>query len=402
MPHFQYVARNPQGAIVNGITEANNSSMVVRILRDQGLIATNIEEGAAVKTRKQRLKAGRIRLDDLVIFSRQFATMIRASLPLIEVLNILAEQSDKVALKNVLREVERDVQGGASLHEAMLKHPRCFNTFFVSMVKAGEAAGMLESILDQVAMYLEKIASIQRKIRSAVMYPTTVAVIAGGIFIFILWFVVPVFVQMFDAVKGTLPLPTQITIIASNLVRTKFLYCLAAAVAFVVALVQWKKTPSGRMAIDRLKLKLPIFGPLFLKVAISKFTRTLGTLINSGVNILAALEIVAATAGNAIIEEAILKTRLSIQNGESISKPLTDCGLFPPMVTRMIDVGERTGRLENMLSKIADFYEDQVNATVAALTSLIEPLLMVALGLVIGFIVISMFMPLFKMLEYIN
>jgi len=315
MPFYQYVARSPQGKTVTGSTEASTQSAVVKMLRDQGLTPTTIQQTSA-EARAVRKKAGsrgRVKLDDLVIFSRQMATMIRAGLPLIEVIDILAEQVEKKVFRDVLREIERDIEGGSSLTEAIQKHPKIFSAFFISMVKAGEASGMLDTILDQVAIYLEKLVSIQRKIKSATMYPAVVSSVA--------------------------------------LLITTFL---------------------------------------------------LGTLIRAGVNILYALEIVAKTSGNAVIEEALYQTRTSIQGGESITKPLVDSQVFPPMVTRMIDVGERTGALESMLTKIADFYEDQVNASVAGLTSMIEPLLIVFLGVVVGFIVISMFMPLFKMVEMVS
>jgi type IV pilus assembly protein PilC len=404
MSVFQYAARNPQGKVITGSIEAGSQAMVVKQLREQGLTPTTIQEGAlggAVTRRKTGGKSGRIRLDDLVVFSRQFATMIRAGLPLIEVLNILSEQAEKAAMRDVLKQIEKDVEAGSSLTEAMNKHIRVFNTFFVSMVKAGEAAGMLASILDQIAVYLEKLASLQRKVKSAVIYPSVVATAATIITIFLLTAVVPTFKSIFSDLGGELPFPTKIVIFASELILKYYLIIGVILIVLVVGLLQWKKTDAGRHAVDRLKLRLPIFGPLFLKVSISKFSRTLSTLIKSGVNILAALDIVAATAGNSIVEDAILKTKVSIQSGESISKPLTDSNIFPPMVTRMVDVGERVGSLESMLSKIADFYEDQVDATVSALTSLIEPLLIIFLGVVVGFIVIAMFMPLFKMIQYV-
>ncbi|MFP4379314.1 MAG: type II secretion system F family protein [Candidatus Sumerlaeia bacterium] len=411
MPSFQYAARNAQGQVVTGSLDATSQSLVVRQLREQGLTPTNIQEGAAgaqaqesgsVIARKKKGKAGKVKLDDLVVFSRQFATMIRAGLPLIEVLDILSEQADKIAMREVLTSIEKEVEAGSSLTEALGKHPKVFNTFFISMVKAGEAAGMLASILDQIATYLEKVASLQRKVKSAVMYPATVATVAILITVFLLTSVVPVFEEIFEAIEGKLPIPTVIVMTASELVRNNGLIILGILVVTIIFLWYWKKTETGKRAIDRAKLRMPIFGPLFLKVSISKFSRTLSTLIKSGVNILGALDIVAATAGNSIVEDAIIQTKISIQSGESIAKPLAESGIFPPMVTRMIDVGERVGSLESMLSKIADFYEDQVDATVSGLTSLIEPLLIVFLGVVIGFIVIAMFMPLFKMIEYVS
>ncbi len=404
MPVYQYVARTYQGKMVTGKSEASDESAVAKILREQGLIPTSIEAGssrakAAVKEPKG--KGGRIKIEDIVVMSRQFATMIRAGLPLMEVLNILAEQSEKKILKTVLKQVERDVETGSSLTEAIQKHPSTFNVFFVSMVRAGEAAGMLDSILDQVASYLEKVASIQRKIKAAVTYPIVVSIIAAGITIFLMVKVVPVFEDIFQSLEGQLPLMTQITVDISDFIRHNFLLAIAILIGTILFTWQAGKTKRGRQIIDTTKLKMPVFGPLFLKVAVARFTRTLGTLIRSGVNILNALDITAKTANNVIIEAAVLKTRASIQQGESISAPLRESMIFPPMVVRMIDVGERTGALESMLGKIADFYEDQVDAAVAGLTSLIEPLLIVFLGFVIGFIAISMFLPLFKMVEMI-
>jgi type IV pilus assembly protein PilC len=277
-----------------------------------------------------------------------------------------------------------------------------FSTFFVSMVRAGEASGMLDTILDQVAVYLEKMASLQRKVKSAIIYPAVVSVVAIGITVFLMLKVVPVFKEIFDGFGAELPLPTKLTIMISDFLANQYILLALIIVGVAVGLWQWGKTRTGRWRIDMVKLHAPIFGPILLKVAIAKFTRTLGVLIRSGVNILTALDITAKTASNVVIEDAVLKTKVSIQSGESISKPLVDSGVFPPMVTRMIDVGERTGALESMLGKIADFYEDQVDAAVAGLTSLIEPLLICFLGVVVGFIVISMFLPLIKMLEHIG
>ncbi len=402
MASFQYVARTRQGKMVTGRTEGADETAVARMLREQGLIPTSIEVGVAPKALKaQAGRAGRIKIMDTVIVSRQFATMIRAGLPLLEVLNILAEQSEKRLMKTILKQVERDVETGSSLTEAIQKHPKMFNTFYVSMVKAGEASGMLDTILDQVATYLEKTASIQRKIKSAITYPTIVSVIATSITIFLMVKIVPVFVGIFDQLHGNLPLPTRICIMISNLLRHNLMVLILVLIGLGIFIWQAGKTKTGRSVIDRFKLKMPIFGPLFLKVGVARFTRTLGVLIRSGVNILNALDIVARTANNVVIEAAVYKTRASIQSGETIAGPLRESQIFPPMVVRMIDVGERTGALESMLTKIAEFYEDQVDTAVAGLTSLIEPLLIVFLGFMVGFIAISMFMPLFKMIEHI-
>lgn len=404
MPVYQYVARTHQGKMVTGRTEGPDQSAVARTLREQGLIPTSIEVGSAQpkSAKVDKGKGGKVSLDDIVIMSRQFATMIRAGLPLMEVLNILADQSEKRRLKTVLKQVERDVETGSSLTEAIQKHPQVFNMFFISMTKAGEAAGMLDTILDQIAGYLEKVASIQRKVKSAVMYPAVVSVVAVLITILLMVKVVPVFTDIFKDLGGNLPIMTRITIWISNTLRYNALTLTLVIIGLIIAVWQLGKTKAGRRWIDKTKLTMPVFGPLFMKVAVARFTRTLGTLIRSGVNILNALDIVAKTANNVIIEASVYKTRSSIQSGESIAGPLRDDGVFPPMVVRMIDVGERTGALETMLTKIADFYEDQVDATVSGLTSLIEPLLIVFLGLVIGFIAISMFMPMFKMVEMVH
>jgi type IV pilus assembly protein PilC len=408
MPYFTYVARNPQGKLVTGRTEAPTQAMVVKILKDQGLTPTSIDTGMAgaaktkKKLRKEKLKRGKPKIEDLVLISRQLATMIRAGLPLIEVLNILGEQVERLTLKNVLRQVEKDVQGGSSFYEALARHPRVFNQFFLSMVKAGEASGMLDTILDQVATYLEKSASIRRKVKAATMYPAVVTVVAVLIMILIMWKVVPVFEEIFSDLGEELPLLTQVVVAISRFIRDRWYVGIAGVIGFYILFIQWGKTKGGRKAIDTWKLKMPVFGPLLLKVAIAKFTRSLGTLMRAGVNILGALEIVAKTASNVVIEEAIMNTKLSIQGGDSITKPLVESGVFPPMVTRMIEVGEKTGALENMLHKVAEYYEDQVDTAVAGLTSLIEPLLIVGLGISIGTIVIAMFLPLIKMIESVS
>ena len=401
MPVFQYSARAADGRTVSGTAEANDQGTLSRMLRDQGLSPTSIKQtaGGAAKKKKSKGKGGRVKLDDMVIFSQQMSVMIRAGLPLIEVLDILAEQTERRSLANTVRQVERDVQGGLSLTEALAKHPNVFNTFFLSMVRAGEASGMLDTILDQVAVYMERTAALQRKIKSAIMYPATVTTVAVGITCFLLTNVVPVFKDIFDGFGGDLPGPTKITVWLSETIQKRWWLVALILIAAGVFLHNWGKTKTGRRAIDTFYLKMPIFGTLILKSCVAKFCRTLGTLIRSGVNILYALEITAKTSGNAVIEAAVMKTRASIQQGESLTKPLIEADVFPPMVTRMIEVGERTGALEGMLVKIADFYEDQVNTMVAGLTSLIEPLLIVGLGLAIGFIVISMFLPMFKMIE---
>jgi len=405
MAVFNYVARGADGKSISGTAEAADQGGLVRMLREKGLTPTSIAAGtaaAAPKKKKKSGKGGGIKLDDVVTMTQQMSVMIRAGLPLIEVLDILGEQTERRTLATAIRAVEKDVEGGLSLTEAMAKHPRVFNTFFLSMVRAGEASGMLDTILDQVATYLERMSALQRKIKSAIMYPLTVTIVAAAITTFLLVKVVPVFKEIFEGLGGELPWPTKITVMISEFLQQRWYMIGIFGVVAYVLLINWGKTKHGRFMIDKFYLRMPIFGQLILKSSVAKFCRTLGTLIRSGVNILYALEITAKTAGNAVIEAAVYKTRTSIQAGESLTKPLVDADVFPSMVTRMIEVGERTGALESMLVKIADFYEDQVNTMVAGLTSLIEPLLIVGLGLVVGFIVISMFLPMFKMIELVS
>lgn len=401
MATFEYTARNSQGSTVDGTIDAADQVHAAQTLRSQGLTPSRIQESSSGASSKKRGRRGRVKLEDMVIFSRQLAVMIQAGLPLIEVLNILSEQLEKASFQEIMRQVEADVESGSSFTEALQKHPSIFSPFFLSMIRAGEAAGMLDTILNQVATYLEKTASLTRKVKGAMVYPIVVLSFAGLITIFLMIKVVPVFEQIFEDLEGELPLITQATVAISNLLVAKGVYLLVVFIAMIIAIRYWGKTDKGRRTLDRIKISLPVVGPLILKAAVAKFSRTLGVLLRAGVNILSALDIVATTSGNSVIEDAINRTKISIQNGETISKPLEEANVFPPMVTRMINVGERTGNLESMLHKIADFYDDQVDAAVSALTSLIEPILIVVLGVLVGTIVISMFMPMFKMLEHI-
>lgn len=403
MPIYRYVAKTPAGESIQGTVEADNQATLLGMLRDKGLTPVSVEignAGAAMQShKKSRGKRGKVKLSDLVIFSRQLATMIRAGLPLLETLNILVDQVEKAVFKSSLKTIERDIQSGTGFSEALAKHTNIFDDFFINMVRVGETAGMLDSILDQVAAYLEKTEKILRRIKSAIVYPSVVSVIAIGITVFLMVKVVPVFEEIFDGFDIDLPIPTQITLWISKTIQNYYLWFIGGIIGAIVFLRFYTKTRAGQQHVDSLKLRLPVFGDLFIKVAIARFTRTLGTLIKAGVNILTALDICAKTANNLVIETAVLNTRSAIQRGESLTKPLIESGVFPPMVTRMIDVGERTGAMDTMLSKVADFYEDQVDAAVEALTSLIEPMLIVFLGVVIGFIVVSMFMPMFKMID---
>jgi len=405
MALYAYKAIDPDGKTVQAVLEAPNKDELVSTLRQQGMVVLDIE-----RTRKQRMHAltkqsktgGRVKADDIVVFSRQLATMVSAGLPLIQSLDVLREQMENPTLRSIIRQVEADVEGGLSLSEALAKHPKVFSPLFINMVRAGEASGMLDEILNRIAGYLEKAAALRRKVRSALVYPILISIIAVTITSFLILVVIPKFKEIFEGLGSNLPAPTQMLITFSEAARRYFPFILLAMVGAIVGIKLYGKTDKGRYQLDLLKMKVPIFGILVKKVAIAKFARTLATLIRSGVSILTALEIVSKTAGNKVIENAVLRVRASIREGESIAEPLSQSGVFPPMVVRMIAVGEQTGALEDMLAKIADFYDDEVNAAVAGLTSMIEPLIIAFLGIVIGSIVIAMFLPIFKISSIVS
>lgn len=403
MPLFKYTARNSQGKIVQGSMDTANQESLVRSLRTQGLLVTSVSTGPEkAKPGNWKSWGQKVKLDDLIVFSRQLATMVSAGLPLIESLDVLGQQMENPILKNVIVTVQRDVEGGSTLTAAIDKHPKVFSELFVNMVKAGEASGMLDGILTQLASYLEKSGALQRKVKGAMIYPAVVSSLATLITLFIMIFIIPRFQTIYTSLHAELPMPTQVLLGISNLMVKYFYVWIILLVGGGWGFNWYIKTDKGRLWFDNFKLNLPVFGDLFRKVAVAKFTRTLSTLVRSGVNIIQALEIVAKTSGNVIIERAVIKTKMSIQEGESISVPLTQTGVFPPMVTRMISVGERTGALEEMLQKVATFYEEQVDAAVAALTSLIEPILIVFMGVVIGGIVICMYLPIFSMVSAVS
>ncbi|MFH0918216.1 MAG: type II secretion system F family protein, partial [Candidatus Omnitrophota bacterium] len=349
-----------------------------------------------------KLKDKKIKLDDLVVFSRQLATMIDAGIPLVNALGILAEQIENVNLRGVVGQVREDIEGGTSFCDALAKHPLIFSDLFVNMVKAGEASGMLNEILDRLATFMEKQAALNRKIISSLVYPAVVVSMAIIITAVLLIKVVPTFKGIFDSLGGTLPLPTQVLIFISDLLRKYFLFLMILLGVSAFLFKRILKTEKGRYRFDRFTLKVPVFGTLLRKLAVAKFSRTFSTLVKSGVAVLSALDIVSKTSGNKVVEEAVVNCSKSVRNGEPISRPLAKSGVFPPMVTRMISVGEQTGQLEKMLSKIADFYDDQVDAAAGALTSLIEPLVIAFLGIVIGGIVIALFLPIFKISQLIS
>ncbi len=398
MDVYVWEGRSRKGTMERGEISAANEAAVRLALRRQQIQAIKIE--AKPKDILKGLKFSRrkkVKEKDIVVFTRQFATMIDAGLPLVQCLEILASQQDNATLKEVLLKVKADVEAGSTFADALRKHPTVFNELFCNLVTAGETGGILDTILNRLAAYIEKSMNLKKKVKGAMVYPIAVLAIAMVVVVGMLVFVIPVFQKMFADMGGTLPAFTQMVIDLSDFMRRYFLLVGAVLAALYFVFQRYYKTEKGQETIDALLLKLPIFGSLIRKVAIAKFTRTLGTMLSSGVPILEGLDIVARTAGNKIIEKAILKTKMSIGEGKTIAEPLGASGVFPPMVVQMISVGESTGALDSMLSKIADFYDDEVDAGVAALTSLLEPLLMVFLGTAIGAIVVAMYLPIFQM-----
>lgn len=401
MNSYKYSAKDKKGQTISGTIQAASEAEVADILHKKEMVVFSVEF-AKISIASLRLKDKKIKLDDLVVFSRQLATMIDAGIPLVNALGILAEQIENEGLRGIVGNVRQDIEAGMSFCDALAKHPVIFSDLFVNMVKAGEASGMLNEILDRLATFMEKQAALNRKIISSLVYPAVVVSMAIIITSVLLIKVVPTFKGIFEALGGTLPLPTQILIFTSDLLRKYFLFLMLLLGVGMYLFRGYLKTQKGRYRFDRFTLKVPVFGSLLRKLAVAKFSRTFSTLVKSGVAVLSALEIVSKTSGNKVVEEAVVNCSKSVRNGEPISRPLAKSGVFPPMVTRMINVGEQTGQLEKMLSKIADFYDDQVDAAAGALTSLIEPLVIAFLGIVIGGIVIALFLPIFKISQLMS
>jgi type IV pilus assembly protein PilC len=402
MATYHYEAVDSLGKSVNGRVEADNEQLLITRLHEQNFHVVSIKEaGAGVKS-SGVAKTGHVKLQALVIFSRQFATMIDAGISIVKCLDILEGQCKDVALKAVVDQVRRDVKDGLSLTDAIIKHPKCFSKLYVNMIKAAEIGGILDKILDRLSGFLEKEMEINQKVKSAMMYPCIVLVFALLIVIALFVFVLPRFKDIFASMNVEMPATTQLLFDSSDFIL-KWWYCfIMLGVGLFVGYKQYAKTEQGRMNIDKLKLRVPIFGELSLKISVSRFARTFGTLISSGVPMMRSLEIIGETSGNAVIALAITNARNSIRDGARISVPLTQCGLFPTMVTHMIDVGEETGRLSEMLVKVADFYDNEVDAMIKGLTSLIEPLLIVFMGVLVGFIAISVMSPIFKLVSSIH
>jgi type IV pilus assembly protein PilC len=406
MPAYAYSAINAQGLEMRGEIQAADPSAARDALRGNGLLAQWIEELRAPQDagatgflgRRKKAKA-----KSLQVFSRQFATMIEAGISVVQALVILEQQTDDAALAVVIDDVRDQVEGGALLSEAMSHHPNTFNRLYVAMVEAGEAAGVLDVVLDRVALQIEKEQQIKRRVRGAMIYPTVVLTFAFLVLTGLLMFLVPVFVKIFDTLGGELPVLTQWVLHISNALRSYWYIIFPLIGLSFFSFFRWKKTTSGRQVWDRFKLKIPMsIGTVVRKVAMARWSRTLSTLIASGVDIMKALDITAQTSGNWVVETATAEVRIRVQEGASIAQPLIENPIFPPMVSQMVKIGEETGELEKMLEKVADFYEDEVDAAIQALTSIIEPIMMIGVGVMVGIIVIAMYLPMFKMLSLIE
>ena len=403
MPVYNWQGRTREGAKKKGVLEAANEAAATAQLRSQGVLPTKVRLKPKDVEEIFPFLQGRVKTKDLVVFTRQFAVMIDAGLPLVQCLQILGDQSDNKTLQRVIREVRNDVEAGSTFAEALAKHPKVFDDLYVNLVAAGEVGGILDTILNRLAVQLEKADKLMRQFKGAMVYPITISAIAMGVVILLLVKVIPVFEKMFEDFGGTLPAPTQMVIGLSNWMQDYVVFCLAGlAVAAVLHSQARSRSPVYRYRTDRLKLALPLFGTIIKKVAVARFTRTLGTMIASGVPILDALEIVSKTAGNKVIETEVQETRTSISEGKTIAEPLENSKVFPGMMVQMIAVGEETGSMEIMLNKVADFYDDEVDTAVAALTSMLEPLMMVLMGGSIGSILIAMYLPIFTIADAIN
>lgn len=399
MPVFTYSARTVAGELQAGEIDLPSRDEVVGYLRKQRLIPVSVKAkpkdvslnfGSGVKTR------------EVVIFTRQFATMINSGLPLVQSLTILAEQTENGRFRAIITEVLNDIQAGQTLADAMRRHPKVFTDLYVNMVAAGEAGGILDTILNRLAVFLEKNDALVRKIKGAMTYPAVMLTVVVGATTILLWKVVPVFATIFTDAGMALPMPTQVVLSLSMFLQNYILYLFIGLIGLVFAIRQYYQTSGGQLAIDSILLRMPVLGDLIRKSAVSRFTRTLGTLVSSGVSILDGLEITARTSGNRVVHDAVMRSRTSIAGGATISDPLKASGVFPPMVVQMINVGEQTGGLDEMLSKIADFYDDEVDAAVSALTSVLEPIMIVVMGVVIGGMVVAMYLPMFDLIQTVQ
>lgn len=403
---YAYKVRERSGKLVEGSLDADSEQLLVAKLRSMGYTPIDITAQKSETLSKELSIPGfgrnKVKLKDVAVFSRQFATMINSGLSLLRALYILGDQTENKLLASIISEVRMDVEKGSSLSGALVKHPKAFNRLYVSMVKAGEVGGSLDAVLLRLAQTIEKQVELRRKVRSAMTYPAVVGFLVIGIVTGMLLFVIPMFKDLYKQLGGTLPLPTQILINLSTLVRNFWYLMFAAEIGAVIGFKRWIGTESGRKKWDRIKLRAPIFGPLVRKTALARFSRTLAALVRSGVPILESLEIVADTSGNEVVAAAVRDGQTAVKQGEPLAQRLEQHAVFPAMVTQMMAVGEETGAVDEMLDKIADFYDQEVEATVAALTSLIEPLLIVVMGACVGGMVISLYLPMFNIIKLIQ
>ncbi len=401
MPSFVWKGKNRFGAFQEGILIADTRDAATAILRRQNVQLTSIKEKGRELRLIPKFPSG-VGAKRVAIFTRQFSVMLDAGLPLVQCLEILGEQEENRTFREIIQQVRGDVESGSNLADAMRKHPKAFDNLYVSMIAAGEAGGILDVILQRLATYIEKVVRLNAQVKSALIYPVSIIVIAAGVVTIILWKVIPVFAQLFAGLGGELPFLTRAVVGASNFLGRFFPLIIAAIVMIYMAIKRYHKTERGRRVIDGLMLKLPVVGMLVRKIAVARFCRTLSTLTASGVPILDGLEITAKTSGNAIVEDAIMAVRKSVEEGKTISGPLAETKVFPPMVVQMVNVGEQTGALDQMLAKIADFYEEEVDTAVAGLMKLLEPVMIVVLGGIIGTIVTAMYMPMYAILQKIE
>ena len=401
MPSFEWKGRTRAGGTQEGVLLADSRDAAVAVLRRQQIQVVNIREKGREFKLLPRMPTN-VSRKRIAIFTRQFSVMLDAGLPLVQCLEILGSQEENATFAQIINDVRNDVESGMSIADSMKKHPKAFDNLFVNMVAAGEAGGILDVILQRLSAYIEKAVKLNSQVKSALMYPVAVIVIAALVVFIILWKVIPVFAQLFSGLGGEMPMLTRVVISASNFVGRYAIFVAPLIFAGFVALKRYHKTYRGRRVLDGLMLKIPIIGMLLRKIAVARFCRTLSTLTSSGVPILDGLQITARTAGNSIVEDAIMATRKSVEEGKTISEPLGDTEVFPSMVVQMIAVGEQTGALDTMLSKIADFYEDEVDIAVAGLMKLLEPVLIAFLGVAIGGIVIAMYMPMFSLISQIG
>jgi len=400
MAVFAYRGRSSAG-VVTGQLEADDRLSAVAQLRAKGVVATQVHEQKAKPPASKKV-AGKVRDKDLAIYTRQFSTMIDAGLPIAQCLGILAEQSESRVLRGVTSGIAKEVEAGSTLADAFRKYPRTFDDLFANLLEAGESGGVLDVVLQRLSAYIEKAAALKRKVKSAMVYPATIISVAVLVIIFMMTFIIPTFATMFKSMGADLPLPTKIVLWMSDFTRKWIIVIGLVCAAVIYGIKKYYQTDHGSMTIDVLMLRLPVIGVLIRKVAVARFTRTLGTLISSGVPILEALRITARSAGNRVVEKAVMQARVAVSGGRTLAEPLRSTPVFPPMVLHMISVGETTGALDAMLSKIADFYDDEVDSAVSALTSLLEPLMIVFLGVVVGGLVVAMYLPIFRLVTLVK